>query len=260
MTVRLVAVDLCGQDGDLTERDKAVLREAEGGGAEVALASARRLDDLVAARRRFALTGSVIAERGAMVADGTGAMLVDERIPPVIAREIVSLACELDAMVCMRVAGRIYVRPRKKRWWERTVEPDSDIEVVTDLAGHVGDGPTLIVANGPIRQLMQKIPHDAIKARLVLPGTDAESIVMTPIRGTYAHALRAIQHRLGVTKAETLAIVESEDAHALFEEAAVRVARYDADERVVLSAEWRSGVARDDVAAALERFVPRNAP
>jgi hydroxymethylpyrimidine pyrophosphatase-like HAD family hydrolase len=79
---------------------------------------------------------------------------------------------------------------------------------------------------------------------------------VTSRAGTYAAALGALQHRYGIRRAETLAIVGAEDAHQLFECAAVRVAMHDADERVLLSAEWEAP-ARDGIAATLERYGAR---
>lgn len=255
-----MALDICGADGELSERDIEALRAAHRNGVHVVPCSARTLPELRDSQRQLGITGALIAERGAVVVDGSGAALLDERIAPHLAREIVARACELDVLVFMTVGGHMYIRPGPKRWWERTVPPDEGDEVVDDLGDHVGDGPTLIGAFGHVARLYESLPHGQVRARVVLPGTAAESLIVTPINGRYSRALEAVQRSVGVGRSSTLAIVSSEGAHGLFEAAAMRVARHDADERVILSATWHAPQPRDDVAAALEQFARSQDP
>lgn len=253
MAVRLIAIDLPVLD--LSDRDVAALRRAATErGVQVALVSAQPLADVREMQRQLALSGPLIAERGAHVVDAAGDDLGVLQIPPDAARRILTAARERPLMLTfMRVGGMTYVRPGPKRWWERTVPPPPGTEVVDELEDHVGDGPTLIVATGRDARLLASA-DGPIEVIVRGRGTEIEAVMFTAQGASRGLALRRLRERLGIERRETLAVVESEEALSLFEDAGVRVARADADDRVLLAADWTASV-EDGLAATLDRFV-----
>jgi 5-amino-6-(5-phospho-D-ribitylamino)uracil phosphatase len=286
MAIRLIALDLDGtlldSRGELSERNRAAVREARGRGVEVAVVTGRRFRDAQPVALELGLDAPVIAHNGALTKhartlDTVAAMLM----PAEAARAVVRLGREhgADALVSDDHVGAgllVYdhvsegnTALQKYIAWSRRVVGDDAAESVRRVASldeYLDHDPLHVAFSGGcaamerLSVVLERETGGAVKLLLTLYAmTDFALLDVLHPEASKGAGLAAAAAELGLAREEVMAVGDNFNDLEMLAYAGTGVLMGNADPSLRERGRFHATASNDEdgVAEAIERFVLR---
>ena len=265
MGYKLFAFDLDGTlfdrraGVDISDRTSEAVCRVRELGAEVTIATGRMFTSTLRFSSHLGLSIPIIAFQGALIADPVSRDVIWERpIPVKLAREAIRLMERVSVAPYVFVRDRFYVRERTPRVVEYEEVLEIVAEEVGDLAGHLEEDPTKLVAvgdEGAMTKVMRQI-DGAFGARMPIVRTYDHLCEMGHPEGNKGSALSYLARTLGVSREETVAVGDSPNDIDMIRWAGLGVAMATSSAEVQRVADMIAGpVSEDGVAGLLEELM-----
>ena len=228
-------------------------------GAEVTIATGRMFTSTLRFSSRLGLSIPIITFQGALIGDPISREVIWERpIPVKLAREAILLMEQVGVAPYVFVRDRFYVRERTPRVEEYEDVLEIMAEEVGDLAGHLEEDPTKLVAVGDgdaMTEVVRQI-DGAFGPRMPIIRTYDHLCEMGHPEGNKGSALSYLAHTLGVSREETVAVGDSPNDIDMIRWAGLGVAMASGPAEVQGAADMiAEPVSEDGVADLLDRLM-----
>ena len=260
MEYKLFAFDLDGtlydrQVGlDISDRTRDAVRQVRKLGAEVTIATGRMFTSTLRFSTQLGLSIPIITFQGALIGDPISREVIWERpIPVKLAREAILLMERVGVAPYVFVRDHFYVRKRNLRVEQYEDVLEITAEEVGDLAGHLEEDPTKLVAVGEgdaMTEVMRRI-NGAFGPRMAIIRTYDHLCEMGHPEGNKGTALSYLAHSLGVSREETVAVGDSPNDIDMIQWAGLGVAMATGSAEVQGAADMIAAPASEDGVAEL---------
>lgn len=261
-----VAIDLDGtlvKTGvlEISDADRAAIRDAVAGGVHVILATARTPSQARQFQRELGLTGPVIGNNGALVELAEGEELLHRRIEAECAQRIVAGLVAADLYPNVILGNRIFHRSRP----DRPVGRESvrvkfceyAIDVVEDLLPLLSEGATQVgTFTRSFNGALEALASEPVCTLRYYDNEVLSGAIFVCAEASKGDALSTVLRHLRVDPSETLAVGDSDADLPMFQVAGHAVAVANATAAVRQAAEWVAPAQWDSgVAAAIRRYL-----
>ncbi len=267
--IRLIAIDmdgtLLGSDNLISEENAQALRDANAAGIAVAICTGRMVEEIVGYARRADFLCWAAGCNGARVLDPGGKLVIRHDLPDPSARQAVELLLASDLPFNAFYASDMVLihdeatSPMQQKW-ARETEERGEVRV------HFGEQPLRKALDEGLIKLLAF--EDNARPRLAevaaqldaLAGIDVTSSwsdnrEIMPVGVTKGYALAQIAERLGIPRAQVMAIGDHENDRSMLEWAGVSVAMGNATEGIrALCAHRTESCNESGVARAVRRL------
>lgn len=265
MGYKLFAFDLDGTLYDrqvglnISDRTREAVCRVRELGAEVTIATGRMFTSTLRFSSQLGLSIPIITFQGALIGDPISREVIWERPVPVkLAREAIQLMEQVGVAPYVFVRNRFYVRKRNLRVEQYEEVLEITAEEVGDLAGHLEEDPTKLVAVGEedaMAEIVRRI-NDAFGPKMAIIRTYKYMCEMGHPEGSKAGALKHLAHSLGVGRNETVAVGDSPNDIDMIRWAGLGVAMSTGPAEVQRAADMIAKPATEDgVAELLEGLI-----
>jgi len=262
MVYKLVALDLDGtvlhEDLTMSPRVQQVLGLAAAKGVRLTLASGRGYPSMRRWAKELQITAPVICYQGAVVVDPLTQQCLRQRtFPLVLIPELVDFAHTYDLSLTLYAEDQVYVEDKR--------QSDTFYEKWFGLPCHVVDDLALVLAIEPVKcifigaeaELDQVRPEfeDQFSQRLQVVRSHRLFLEGLPLGVDKGEALAWVSSRLGISRAETMAVGDSGNDVGMIAWAGLGVAMGNASQEALSVADYVAPTVEDDgLAEAIERF------
>ncbi len=261
--IRLVAIDidytLIGRDLKISDRTKQAIHAAIDVGSTITLATGRMFRSALPFAEELGLDAPLITYDGALVKTAkTKELYWHKPIPLEDAREILAYLQGLGFHVNVYVDDDLYVESLNEQARHYMARVNVEAKVVGDLLKFLNEPPTKLlmmaepeIVDNILPELKQRFGDKSHVVRS-LPSY----IEFTGKGVTKGSALAGLSERLGIPKAQVMAIGDSENDITMLSCAGIGVAVTNAGDKVKEAADYiAEGISGDGVAEAIYRFV-----
>lgn len=267
---RLLAFDYDGTaavDGALpTTRVRAAIADAQAAGVHVILATGRPYASASRYAAALALTAPVICFQGGMVKELTGdrATLLVEPLPAEPCHEVLAFAEEHGLDLTLYSEDALYYVLRRypdefyDRWFGLPLQPADSFAAacrqITARGQHALKG--LFIGEPAANDELLKELQARFTGRLSVVRSHSLFVEVLSPSASKGHALAFLADRLGVARAETVAVGDSGNDISMIQWAGLGIAMGNATPDVQAAADWVAPPIDDDgLAAVIEQFV-----
>jgi len=257
MSYRLLAMDLddtiLPREGDISERSKAAIRQAQENGVMVTLASGRTFEAVSHFARELDIALPVITHQGALVKDmATGQVLYEDLFPAELMREVIHFCRTHDLHLNIYIDDDTFMEKTGRECELYTALSRKAQRPVADLMAVLNRNPTkfIVVSESPERtEAVTPLLKAAFGDRVSILRSHAlliEGVMPTVSKG---RALSVVAAHLGVLQAETAAIGDNENDIDMLQWAGLGLAMGNAAPEVQSAADyvlppiWEDGAA-----------------
>lgn len=262
MAIRLVAIDV--DDTLITDEQviapacQQALQEAMDQGVTVVLATGRMFQATVPYAKELGLEGPLILYNGALIQTVAAEVIDHQPVPLDITREIIKLCKEHHLHLNVYLDDVLYVAEKNEHaeYYEKMIGVSA--QVVGDLQKFVTKEPTKLLIVGyedelvPWRERLTK----EYAGKLEITRSKPRYIEIMKAGISKGSALKTLAGKLGIDRAEVMAIGDSFNDISMLEWAGIGVAVGNAPDAVKAKADWVAPSNQEDgVAEALRRFI-----
>jgi len=265
LSIRLLALDLDGTILDsemrVSPRTRQAMSQAQARGVHVTLASGRPYHNVRHFANDLGIRDPVICYQGAVVQD----MLTEEiyfyrGVPIPLAYEAIGLIRQQGWALCVHLDDRLYAErfTPAVRFYAEYSPIKERLCQVADLRAALYQEPTKLVVIVDAEQGAEVSARlgSHFQGRLQVVRSYPRFVEATNLAATKGQALSFLAHRLGVPRAETMAIGDNDNDTDMVTWAGLGVAMGNASASVKAAADYVApSIAEDGAAEAIERLV-----
>ena len=265
MGYKLIAFDLDGTIYDhkvhvgIPPKIKEAINTVKEAGAAVTIATGRMFNSTLPFCSELGLTRPIICYQGALIGDPVSRRVLWEKpVPLDLARDVIRTIEETGLSPYIFIRDRFYVKELTPRIEQYEKVLDIKAEIIGDLAEHLQEEPTKLVAVGEEPEISNVLPRvkEAFGSSISAIRTYDHLCEIGHPDGSKGKALSYLADSLGVSREETVAVGDSPNDVDMIEWAGLGVAMANGSPEALDAADMVvNSVSEDGVADLLNELL-----